>query len=220
MRTSVNRSTERGPNHHRQIYLSEIAEDTSRRLWSSPDAAPLFNDGQSVETYEARQARELAKGYNGNGGGTPLAMQARLWSTIRSSTDGEKGGPNQQFGAGGTPLPSQAVTTTSRLWSTASARDWKDTPGMSTTGTNPDGSTRTRLDQLPRQAQTMMTGGVASSLPGDWTSSQLCLNPLFVEWLMDLPAGWTGCEPSAMESYLCRQRTRLRSLLDRLANED
>jgi len=37
-------------------------------------------------------------------------------------------------------------------WVKPSARDWKDTPGMSTTGTNPDGSTRTRLDQLPRQA--------------------------------------------------------------------
>ena len=38
-------------------------------------------------------------------------------------------------------------------WSTPSTRDWKDTAGMATTGTNPDGSVRTRLDQLPRQAQ-------------------------------------------------------------------
>ena len=37
-------------------------------------------------------------------------------------------------------------------WPTASARDWKDTSGMSETGTNPDGSTRSRLDQLPRVA--------------------------------------------------------------------
>jgi len=37
-------------------------------------------------------------------------------------------------------------------WSTASSRDWKDTPGMAETGVNPDGSTRTRADQLPRQA--------------------------------------------------------------------
>lgn len=37
-------------------------------------------------------------------------------------------------------------------WSTASARDWKDTPGMATTGKNPDGTERNRLDQLPRQA--------------------------------------------------------------------
>ncbi len=35
---------------------------------------------------------------------------------------------------------------------TASARDWKDTPGMATEDLNPDGSKRTRLDQLPRVA--------------------------------------------------------------------
>ena len=35
---------------------------------------------------------------------------------------------------------------------TCSARDWKDTPGMATTGTNPDGSHRNRLDMLPRVA--------------------------------------------------------------------
>ena len=37
-------------------------------------------------------------------------------------------------------------------WATPSARDWKDSPGMKTTGVNPDGSLRKRLDQLPRQA--------------------------------------------------------------------
>ena len=38
-------------------------------------------------------------------------------------------------------------------WPTASARDWKDSPGMAVTAVNPDGSTRLRLDQLPRVAQ-------------------------------------------------------------------
>lgn len=38
------------------------------------------------------------------------------------------------------------------LWVTASARDWKDTPGMSTVG--PDG--RVRIDQLPRQVATAL----------------------------------------------------------------
>lgn len=37
-------------------------------------------------------------------------------------------------------------------WPTPSSRDWKDSPGMATTATNPDGSERSRLDQLPRQA--------------------------------------------------------------------
>ena len=37
-------------------------------------------------------------------------------------------------------------------WPTASALDWKDSPGMATEATNPDGSARKRLDQLPRVA--------------------------------------------------------------------
>ena len=37
-------------------------------------------------------------------------------------------------------------------WPTCSARDWKDTPGMAETGTNPDGTERTRLDMLTRVA--------------------------------------------------------------------
>lgn len=38
-------------------------------------------------------------------------------------------------------------------WVTPSARDWKDTAGMATTATNPDGTERSRVDQLPRQVQ-------------------------------------------------------------------
>jgi hypothetical protein len=38
-------------------------------------------------------------------------------------------------------------------WVSPSARDWKDTLGMATTGVNPDGSMRGRLDQLGRQVK-------------------------------------------------------------------
>jgi hypothetical protein len=37
-------------------------------------------------------------------------------------------------------------------WTTASARDWKDTAGMECEAVNPDGTERRRIDQLPRQA--------------------------------------------------------------------
>lgn len=50
-------------------------------------------------------------------------------------------------------------------WSTASARDWKDSEGMATQ--RPDGS-RDRLDQLPRQA---MLAGWATSRAEDAESS-------------------------------------------------
>lgn len=40
--------------------------------------------------------------------GRNLNREASTWSTPRAS-DGEKGGPNMSFGAGGTPLPTQAA---------------------------------------------------------------------------------------------------------------
>lgn len=48
-------------------------------------------------------------------------------------------------------------------WLTPSARDWKDTAGMATTATNPDGSERTRIDQLPRIA--LMAGYPSPTTP-------------------------------------------------------
>lgn len=75
-------------------------------------------------------------------------------------------------------------------WATCSSRDWKDTPGMATEATNPDGTERTRLDQLPRQAQ------LASGPPPSGTNAETgkpegyLLNPHFSRWLQGYPAEW------------------------------
>jgi len=86
----------------------------------------------------------------------------------------------------------------SKAWATPGGRDWKDTPGMATTGTNPDGSGRVGLDQLGRQAQ-------AIGKRGDGCRKHL--NPLFVEWLMGLPIGWTASEPVETASFRSWLRT-------------
>jgi hypothetical protein len=57
-------------------------------------------------------------------------------------------------------LRASALPSTDRgflSWHSPSARDWKDTAGMSTTGRNPDGTERNRIDQLPRQVLLVLT---------------------------------------------------------------
>jgi hypothetical protein len=85
-----------------------------------------------------------------------------------------------------------------------SARDWKDTSGMSESGVDPDGSTRSRLDQLPRQAQLADSGQTATGgTAGTASSGQL--DPAYSRWLMGLPAAWCDCAVTAMAS-LQKQR--------------
>jgi hypothetical protein len=83
-------------------------------------------------------------------------------------------------------------------WVTPSSRDWKDTPGMSPTGTNPDGSLRTRVDQLPRQAA--IAGATTPGLPAQ-TEKRGALNPDLSRWLMGYPAEWGCCGATAMQSF-------------------
>ena len=71
------------------------------------------------------------------------------WPTlIVGDTTGGPRPPDSRRG----PAPGLQTAAHLTSWPTASARDWKNTSGMSETGTNLDGSTRSRLDQLPRVA--------------------------------------------------------------------
>lgn len=53
-----------------------------------------------------------------------------------------------------------------RMWPTATARDWKDSPGMSTVSKNPDGSVRNRTDLLPRAVYALGQQGQDNSNTG------------------------------------------------------
>lgn len=85
------------------LYLGEAAA-----LWPTPatPATPATRDHKGVDRQEIDR-----------GNARPLNEVAAKWATPRA-TDGEKGGPNQSFGAGGIPLPAMASQ-----WSTPSVAD-------------------------------------------------------------------------------------------------
>ena len=81
-------------------------------------------------------------------------------------------------------------------WPTPSARDWKDTPGMSKERA---GKILGRVDQLARAVyfEISQRKGVIDNTNGNLLESSYRLNPRFVETLMGIPVGWTM--PSCMQ---------------------
>lgn len=228
----------------------------------------------------------------GGGHQVTIAEQAEQWQTPatdsfrgRGGARADEPGPGRQgrewpspdanmdsYRLQGQSQQSRSLEPTARAFpsmesprATPSARDWKDSAGMSATATNPDGTARTRDDQLARQvfhcslpAPATTTDGAVSS-PSDltsrppllWASPQhnadsgsrnvpgskahagtsladqvttgssqsgrtgntKRLNPVFVEWLMGWPIGWTGSGPVEMASFQSRLRSHLLSLV-------
>lgn len=56
---------------------TSVTESSSSPGLLPTPAAGNFNDGESLESWEARRQANLAKGINGNGQGTPLAIAAQ-----------------------------------------------------------------------------------------------------------------------------------------------
>lgn len=131
---------------------------TSQGSWQTPTKDDAGRKG-SGEDY---QQKYLEMGQTSH---CRLRSQAQLASWATPADHDKKGTFYTRYNENGKePGRMNALQDQAQLasWPTASSRDWKDTDGMSETGTNPDGSLRTRLDQLPRVAQLTASGPTQS----------------------------------------------------------
>jgi len=164
--------------------------------WATPSAC-IANDGEDPETWIKRAAGLKEKHGNGNGAGTPLTVQSARWATPRGS-DGEKGGPNQRDGSGSLHLTSQSAA-----WPTPTGSDYK---GATSTGMSVE---KKHLSGIAEQEFYRSSPSDQEPQPGPQSSTERrTLNPLFVEWLMGWPAGWTDCECAVTGSSRWKRRLR------------
>jgi len=171
---------------------SASAPSLERSGWPTPQVADI-NHARGSREYADRTLARTHPPSN-----VALFAQLAGWPTPMAGNPGKPGVYNP---AGNTDYSRKVVDLAG--WGTPSTRDWKDSSGMATTGTNPDGSERTRLDQLPRQATltawttedgparltadgTLLTGSSAGMESGGQ------LSPHMSRFLMGYPIVW--CE--------------------------
>lgn len=191
----------------RQVDLDFIAR--SVQGWASPSARD-WKDTPGMATEAVNPDGSLRDRTD------QLGRQVSGWTTARAS-DGEKGGPNMRFGAGGEPLPRQAALTgwpsptkeeghaVGDVEMTAIAK-WKDGEVPSTTFQR----LRTHAHLLttgtptPSSDQTPKEGTDEPDSPGQ------ALAPQFTCWLMGYPESHLHSSPGFNSLAL------VRSLLDGL----
>ena len=165
--------------------------------WPTPTANDWKGSGPTIERADGKM----------RGDRLDYATE-QMWSTPRAS-DGEKGGPNQAFGAGGIPLPAQ----TAQWWRTPTANNGErgGSPPEEREGHNLNLQDQVLGFSRPVPA-TYPVGGIPST-------DRRSLNPLFVEWLMGWPPGWTllawtdfACSATALSLWRGHMRSELLSL--------
>lgn len=191
-----------GPTSHGSSGSAELDLFSSR---TSPAICPS-DSTRSAATFKA-WATGLRRVYSARRKSAQAIAESGCssWPTPTEDNANNAGGPSRTRGAreGGYQDLTVAVQATD-LWMTPTSRDHKD-------GTDPSDAVGTNC-LLGRQAP-RWTGQESQSISGPRR-----LNPVFVEWLMGWPLGWTDFAPVGTEWY--RWQRHMLSELSRLHWQD
>jgi hypothetical protein len=146
-------------------------------------------------TQDNVQIRGMGAAANSPNRGTTLGGAVRLWPTPVANEG--SGGGNAKYAAmalSGTPRDSGASRTLKlrdlvKLWPTPQASDCRDRGNMS----NP------AIQRRAAKGKQLNLSMVAHPTSGQ-------LNPMWVEWLMGWPLGWTDLKPLATDKFPCVQQ--------------
>lgn len=100
--------------------------------WPSPNASGA-NDGEDLESWEARKKRNLEKGINGNGMGTPLSIAAQKWATPDAPTGGSRTRSPEAMAGGAHKTGAKMQVTLqdqASIWATPRAADGESGPDL------------------------------------------------------------------------------------------
>lgn len=154
--------------------------------WPTPDAF-VSNDGEQPETFLARKAAVKAKGVNGNGMGTPLAMAAKMWPTPITGDAHLNSTP--QAAARRLEEGKSTLSRVSAMWPSPVASEARQ--GFQDRTRGKKGSQESLTTIAVNSASLLVPTTDSAGQPG---SQKAVLNPAFVEALMGFPIGWTDCE--------------------------
>ncbi len=201
-----------------------ITRETDFGFWPTPTASDHFGAGHCGQGGLNLRTATLQ---------TPTASDALGSRTTKGSKRQNEGGLRRQS----LPTPTTSMVAASDLadaQQSFTARKAARVPTPRAEDGQATGGHRGKADTLPSfvatpQAQDWKSG--TGFTPDGRHTPQLrhsaggMLNPTWVSWLMGVPLGWDGlplmspnalsaCMPSAMASYLSKQRMLLRSLVE------
>ena len=186
------KATPAGRPYYQLAASARRTSETEFGSWPTPDAG-AFNVGQSLETWQARITALKAKGINGNGAGTPLAMAAQMaaWPTPKVSSG------DYQYDQNGDKILNLSGAAKLAAWASPQARDYRSE--SVSPEKRAEQMAQPRGKPLSEEAVTFLSGPTSSGSPAA-TARPGQLNPDFSRWLMGYSAAHLACAPTEMPS--------------------